>query len=107
MLTKTLTDDDIEQFATVDPKLAERARARRQGFVPAETELERKQNALPVNRRDVTEAIQDVLLPLLATHRYKCQQLETQLLEMAKRLENAQTELRYLQWLREQEAAKV
>ena len=45
---KTLTDADLEQFAIVDPALAERARARRQGFVPAETELERKHNALPV-----------------------------------------------------------
>ena len=30
-----LTDDDLEQFAIVDPKLAERARARRAGFVEA------------------------------------------------------------------------
>ena len=97
----------IEQFAIVDPALAERARARRQGFVPAETELERKHNALPVTRRDVMEAIQDVLLPRLATQRYKCEQLEAQITTMGKQLEEARSEINYLRWAREQETAKV
>ena len=104
---KTLTDADIEQFAIVDPPLAECARARRQGFVPAETELERKHNALPVTRRDVTEAIQDVLLPGLATHRYKFEQLEAQITTMSKQLEEARSEINYLRWAREQDTAKI
>ena len=73
--------------------------------MPAETELERKHSALLVNRRDVTEAIQDVLLPVLATHRYKSEQLEERVTTLANQLEQARSEINYLRWAREQEAA--
>lgn len=37
---KTLTDDDLAQFAIIDPKLAERARAKREGYVEADPDID-------------------------------------------------------------------
>ena len=45
-----LTDSDIAQIAIVDPKLGERARARRAGYVPADADTpeERKLMETPL-----------------------------------------------------------
>jgi hypothetical protein len=81
----SLTDSDIEQFAIVNPKIADRARARRQGFVPAETEMERKALDRPVTRRDVMQVLEDFLFPRLAEHRYLEEQLEARVVSLEKR----------------------
>jgi hypothetical protein len=57
----TLTDDDIEQFAIVLPKLGDRARAKRQNLVPAETADERKMLDARATRRDMMQGFEDVI----------------------------------------------
>jgi hypothetical protein len=104
---KTLTDDDIEQFAIVLPKLADRARAKRQNLVPAESADERKKLDRPATRRDVMQSFEDVIVPMLAVGQYKRKQLEAQITTISKQLEEARSEINYLRWAREQEAAKV
>jgi hypothetical protein len=47
---QSLTAADLEQFAIVEPKLAERARARRAGYVRQRTEEERKELKVPLTR---------------------------------------------------------
>ena len=72
----TLTDDDLAQFAVVDVHLAERARAKRAGFVEAETEAERNALARPATWRDLREWHRDTIAPVLATYRHKYALLE-------------------------------
>jgi hypothetical protein len=68
---KTLTDDDIAQFAAVDPTLADRARAKRSGFVEQETDEERQLLARPATHRELIDFLRDGIGPILATHRYR------------------------------------
>ena len=49
----------------------------------------------------------DVIFPALALHKFKRQQLETQIAAIGQQLEDAQTELRYVQWARQQDVEKV
>jgi hypothetical protein len=86
---KTLTDADLEQFAIVEPKLAERARAKRAGYVQAESEDERQLLAQPATLRHLHDWQLDMIGPVLATYRYKnaqleerCQALEQRMLEL-------------------------
>jgi hypothetical protein len=85
----TLTDADLEQFTVVDPKLAERARARRAGYVKSETDEERKTFAQPATMRHLIHLYNDEIMPVLATYRHKnamleerCNALEHRLLEL-------------------------
>jgi hypothetical protein len=75
---KTLTDEDLEQFAIVDPKLAERARAKRAGYVRQRTEAERKELKVPLTRGDLTVFIEDFVSPILATYHHKGQRIGIQ-----------------------------
>ena len=103
----SLTDADIEQFDIVSPKLGERARAKRQNFVPAETEAERKLLNRPATQRDVMALFDDLITPLLLTHQYKRRELESKFVEVAKQLEDLTTEVNYFKWVREREVEKV
>ena len=88
---KSLTDDDIAQFAIVDAKFAERARARRAGFVePIEPGHRDK---TPVTRGFLLKALQCViandLTPLLATYRYRIDELVTRVAELEQHVKSA------------------
>jgi hypothetical protein len=86
---KTLDDFDIAQFEIIDPKLAERARAKRAGFVEAEDEDTRTLAAGPMTGKAFLDFYRDVIVPILATHKYtsetmraRLDALETRLLEL-------------------------
>jgi BMFP domain-containing protein YqiC len=83
---KTLSDEDLEQFQIVDPKLAERARARRAGFVESETEDEHKAFAQPATMRSLIDLYRDAIMPILATYRHKNAMLEERWLALEQRL---------------------
>lgn len=68
---KSLTDDDLAQFNVVDPKFAERARAKRAGFVKARTPEEQAAAKLPVTLEMFLESLDDFYGPVLATYRHK------------------------------------
>jgi len=101
----TLTDDDIAQFAAVLPKLGDRARARQQNLVAAETADERKLLDSRATRRDMMQGFEDVIFPLLAVHQYKRDQLEAQIVQLGRQVEDLKSEVNYLTWAR-QETAK-
>jgi hypothetical protein len=82
----TLTDDDLAQFAIVDPKLAERARAKRAGFVKAETDDDRRDLARPATMRDFLDFVVDDFGPILATYRHKNAMLEERCLALEQRV---------------------
>jgi hypothetical protein len=71
---KSLTDDDLAQFSVVDPAFAERARAKRAGFVAAKTEAEAAGERLPATRGELVGMFTDCVRPLLATYRYKMEE---------------------------------
>jgi hypothetical protein len=85
----TLTDADLEQFAIVDPKLAERARAKRAGFVEGRNDDDRKTLARPATMRNLIDLFKDELLPILATYRYKNAQLEERCYALEHRVLNS------------------
>jgi hypothetical protein len=74
---KSLTDDDLAQFAVVDPKLAERARAKRAGFVEAAEDgaATPRQFAKSITVKVLLDYQRDCLAPILATHKYRVKQL--------------------------------
>lgn len=85
---KTVTDDDLALFALVNPEFAERARAMRAGFVPAESEETQKVMKLPLRSRVFFDWIKNHLNPTLATFRYKGHQLETRIEGQQKEIES-------------------
>jgi hypothetical protein len=82
---KNLTDDDLAQFAAVDPQLAERARARRSGFVEAADDDSRTLAKRALTYKGLVCFFRDHVAPILATHRYKAAQTTARLDELAER----------------------
>jgi hypothetical protein len=80
---EALTDDDIAQFEILSRNLAERARARRAGFVPSETADERTLLNKAATKRDVQSIVADVVMPYLLTYRHRIDVLEAHLKELA------------------------
>lgn len=79
---KQLTDDDLAQFAIVDPKFAERARAKRAGFVEAdeeEDEATKKALAKPLTGQFMVRWMRDHFGPVFAAHRYRSKQFQSRL----------------------------
>ena len=70
---KSLTDKDLAQFAIVDPTLAERARARRAGYVEADTDTDAEKNLLAKvpNYKALRTLLTDHVGPMLATYRHR------------------------------------
>jgi hypothetical protein len=60
----------VEQFAAIDPKLAERARAKRAGFIEAEDDDDKALRKAPMSQKDLLSWQKDVIQPMLATYRY-------------------------------------
>jgi hypothetical protein len=90
---KALTDDDLAQFALVSPKFAERARAKRAGFVEAEDAAQQKIGKVPLPYKDFIKWIGDYLGPILATHRYKSRQTEARCEALELRVVTLESEL--------------
>jgi hypothetical protein len=91
---KALTDADLAQLALVDPPLAERARARRAGFVEATTADERKALKLPLSRKLFLDWISDYLGPSLAMHRYKSREVAARVDALEQQIAALKTEHR-------------
>lgn len=83
---KTLTDADLELFTLVDAKFAERARAKRAGFVEAEKAETTKAFAKPLTRKDLSAFMTDFVAPILATHRYKAREAEERIFALERRV---------------------
>ena len=80
----------------MSPSFAERARAKRAGFVEADDEQLRKLGKRPVSYKELHQFYRDDVEPILLVHRYhvselnkrnetleaRCQSLETRLLEV-------------------------
>ena len=84
----TLTDDDLAQLALVDPIFAERARAKRAGFVEADTRTDDEKRLLkaPVTYRELIEFFKDHIFPILSTYRYKSGEAHTRLDALEQRI---------------------
>jgi hypothetical protein len=85
---KTLTDADLEQFAVIDPKLADRARAKRAGFVEAFecTDAEKRALSQTVTMNALTDWFTDFVLPILATYRHSIQETRALAVALEQRL---------------------
>jgi hypothetical protein len=83
---KTLTDDDLAQFAAVDPTLADRARAKRNGFVEAYTPAERKAAERPATLGQMLDYVNDTIAPVLATYRYRLEESRALIVALEQRL---------------------
>ena len=85
---KTLSDDDLELFAIVDPKLADRARARRAGFVEADTDTdaEKKFLAKAVTYDALHKHFTDLVAPILATYNYRITETRELLVALEQRI---------------------
>jgi len=100
---KTLTDDDLAQLATSDPELAEKARAKRSGFVPSETDAERQRLAKTVTQRSLEMMLEDALIPsLMASIRDMRDKHNEKLRDLGKQIEDLRSEINYLTWTREE-----
>jgi hypothetical protein len=75
---KSLTDDDLTQLAVIDPRLAERARAKRAGFVEADDDW-RTLAKKTVSFKGLVEFFRDHVAPVLAVHRHKSEEATTRL----------------------------
>ena len=89
---KVLTDGDLEQLAVVDPTLAERARAKRAGFVEAEDDDDRKLATVPVTQKGLLTWQKDVIGPMISTFQFRLDEahvlirsLEARVLELEAR----------------------
>ena len=83
---KSLSDDDLAQFAIVDAKFAERARAMRAGFVEADDEDTKKLAKHAVNGKELLNFFRDTVQPVLATHAYRSKQLQSRIDSLEMRL---------------------
>lgn len=83
---KTLTDDDLAQFAAVDPRFADRARAKRSGFVEAYTPAERKAAEQPANLGQMLEFFTDHVGPILSTYRHRIKESRELIVALEQRL---------------------
>jgi len=82
----TLTDDELAQFAIVDPAFAERARAKRAGFVEAVNPEFQKAGELGAVMHEFVSWVADVHNPILATYRHRLDELEQRNRELETRL---------------------
>lgn len=89
-----LTDADLAQLAIVHPEFAERARAKRAGFVEAKTADEQKAGKRPLSYEVFGGWIADYFGPILATHRYKAREAAARLDALEQRIAALDTELR-------------
>jgi hypothetical protein len=83
---KTVTDEDLDQFAAVDPKFSEHARAKRAGFVKARTAMEQAAGNQPARMNDLLWTVTDVIDPLLGTYRYKSDETRELIVALETRL---------------------
>jgi hypothetical protein len=90
---KALTDADLAQFALVSPKFADRARAKRAGFVEAEDATQQKFGKQPLPYKAFMDWIGDYLGPILATYRYKSRQAEARREALEQRVATLESDL--------------
>lgn len=85
-----LTDDDLTLLQLVDPKLSEKARARRAGYVEAQSDEDRRLAKQQFTFADMSKCIADILGPLAALQRFKSEErivaLEGRILELEAQL---------------------
>ena len=79
-----LTDEDVAQLALVDADLADRARAKRAGFVEAKGHDATWHK--PVKWKDLLKWQRDILMPLLGTYRLKSREAHTRLDDLERRI---------------------
>jgi hypothetical protein len=104
---RTLTDDDIAQLATTDRELAEKARAKRAGFVRPVSDDERQRGAKSVTQRSLEMTLTDVVVPsFMASLKHVKDEHDEKLRALGKQLEDARTEIAYLMSVRDTEAIK-
>ena len=60
-----LTDEDLEQLALTDPRLAERGRAKRAGFVEAEDDFVKEHGHHPLTLKLWSQWLSDLFSPML------------------------------------------
>jgi hypothetical protein len=82
---KTLDESDLEQFAIVDPAFADRARAKRAGFVEA-ADADTPTLARPMTGQAFVDWYRDDLSPILATYRHKAATMQARLDALEARL---------------------
>jgi hypothetical protein len=84
---RTLTDEDIEQLACVDPKLADRARAKRAGYKPEPRSPEQVAfDKQPILNGVFLTWIRDWMDPLLGTYRLRIGEAREAIEELKKRV---------------------
>jgi hypothetical protein len=81
-----MTVAQVKLMTLIDPKLGATVRARQLGWVPPETDEERKAGTLPVKRAEFFELVERWMSPIFATHRYKSREAQTRLDALERRI---------------------